>query len=48
VAATWNAAYTRQVEVPAATDVDRAHIASLEITATNQHLITIPGQSTRG
>jgi hypothetical protein len=48
VAATWNAAYTPQVEIPAATDVDRAHIASLEITATTQHLVTIPGQGTRG
>jgi hypothetical protein len=43
IAATWNAAYTHQVEIPAATDIDRAHIASLEVTTTNQHLITIPG-----
>ncbi|HWC39422.1 MAG TPA: hypothetical protein VG476_12870 [Acidimicrobiales bacterium] len=43
IAATWNAAYTPRVEIPAATEINRAHIASLEITTTNQHLITIPG-----
>jgi hypothetical protein len=47
VAATWNAAYSPQVQIPAATDIARGHIASLEVTTTNEHLVTIPGQSTR-
>jgi hypothetical protein len=44
VAATWNAAYSPQLEIPAATDVDRTHIASLEVTTGSQHLVTIPQQ----
>jgi hypothetical protein len=44
VAATWNAAYSPQLEIPAATDVDRTHIASLEVTTGSHHLITIAQQ----
>ncbi|TMM16422.1 MAG: zf-HC2 domain-containing protein [Actinobacteria bacterium] len=47
ISGTWNAAYTPRVDIPAATDIDRANIASLEITTANQHLITIPAQSTQ-
>jgi anti-sigma factor RsiW len=47
IAATWNAAYTPRVDIPAATDTARGHIASLEVTTTSRHLITIPAQGTR-
>jgi hypothetical protein len=47
IAATWNAAYTRQLDIPAATDIDRANIASLEVTTDSQRLVTIPQQGRR-